>query len=407
VSESDSKINVEQTAREIWATRPYRPAADGKIGGVAAAIGHRYDIDPVLVRVAFVVATVFSGVGVLLYLLGWLLLPAEGDETSGAESLLGRGRSSMSSAMTLVLGIALIPAAGFAFGDAVSGAIGLTVVAGALFMLHRSRSELGHVPAPAAPGTAAATGMPGVPGTEPAPGTAAGRPVPPAWDPLGAAPFAWDLPEPSPVPPQAPQTPRPPRSKVTPITLGLALLTAGVGSAFWPALSVAQICALALGVIGVGLVVGSLVRGGRGLIGVAVPLVLLTWVLQTAPMSGFTAGDRQWNPPTAAQLQPRYELTMGSGVLDLTGTRVPNGQTLHTSVAVGVGEARVVLPRGIDAQVTCETPIGSVDCLGVTNSGIPARADQVTDNGPDGPGGGKLVLDVRSSVGSVQVQRQP
>ena len=42
--------------------------------------------------------------------------------------------------------------------------------------------------------------------------------TPPAWDPLGAAPFAWDLPEPGPVPAPAPQR----RSRVTPVTLALA-----------------------------------------------------------------------------------------------------------------------------------------------------------------------------------------
>ena len=48
--------------------------------------------------------------------------------------------------------------------------------------------------------------------------------TPPAWDPLGAAPFAWDLPEPGPVPAPAPRR----RSRVTPMTLAVALLAGGV-----------------------------------------------------------------------------------------------------------------------------------------------------------------------------------
>lgn len=405
MTKSDSRINIEQTAREIWATRPHRPAGEGKIGGVAAAIGRRYAIDPVLVRVAFVVATVFSGVGVLLYLLGWLLLPAEGDQTSGGESLLGRGTSSMSPVLAVALGIALIPAAGIAFGNRLSGLAGLLVVAGGLVLLHRSRAELGQLPAPAnhatqAMGTPAAPAAPGaVP--EPAPG----KPVPPAWDPLGAAPFAWDLPEPGPVPPPAPPPRRAPRSKVTPVTLGLALLIAGAAAALRTDLTAAQICALALGVVGIGLVVGSLVRGGRGLIGVAVALVLLTWVLHAAPVASPTVGDRQWHPATAAQLQPRYELGVGNAALDLTGLRAAPGQTLHTSVVVGIGQARVLLPAGLGIQVTCDAPIGSVDCLGVTDSGLPAHAD-AADVGSDGPGGGKLVLEMRSGIGDVQAMRQ-
>jgi phage shock protein PspC (stress-responsive transcriptional regulator) len=97
-------MSVEETVRDLWATRPRRRGGDRKVAGVAAAIGRRYTIDPVLVRVGFVVTTVYSGVGVLLYLVGWLLLPAEGDEASAAESALGKGRSSVSTALTVILG---------------------------------------------------------------------------------------------------------------------------------------------------------------------------------------------------------------------------------------------------------------------------------------------------------------
>ncbi|MGH3753483.1 MAG: PspC domain-containing protein [Pseudonocardiaceae bacterium] len=392
-------INVEHMVQDFWATRPRRRADDRKIGGVAAAIGRRYAVDPVLVRVAFVVAALYSGVGVVLYLLGWLLLPAEGDETSAAEGLLGRGRSSMSPALTVVLILLLIPAAGMVF-DGPSGVLGLAVAVGALVLLHRSRAGLGDVARPARP-----EGAPGGAGANP-PGTnaGAGQPAPPAWDPLGAAPFAWDLPEPSPMPPATP--PRGPRSKVTPVTLGLALLTGGIATALLPALSAAQIAALLLGVVGLGLVVGSLVRGGRGLIVIAVPLALLTWVLQAAPASGLRFGDDRWSPVTAAQVQPRYEVTLGNGRLDLTGLRFAEGQTVTTSVAVGMGETVVIVPPYVDARVTCRAQVGVVDCLGVPRSGtLPARVD-TTDYGPDGPGGGTLVLTVQAGVGNVAVERE-
>src|ERR671929_1394523 len=96
-----SQINLEHTARDFWATRPRRRSSDRKIAGVAAAIARRYAIDPVLVRVAFVVATTWGGVGLLLYLLGWLLLPAEGNQPS-TESVVGRGRRAMSAVLTIV-----------------------------------------------------------------------------------------------------------------------------------------------------------------------------------------------------------------------------------------------------------------------------------------------------------------
>lgn len=421
-----SETSVEHTIRDVWVTRPRRRAGEGKIAGVAAAIGRRYAIDPVLVRVAFVVITLFSGAGALLYLLGWLLLPAETDQASAAGSVVGRGRGSMSAALTIVLVLLLIPAAGAVFGGRPSGVLALAVAVGALVLLHRSRAALGELPgssppaatrSPGTPHTVQATGEPAAPRapvtapgtpvtTTPAPNTTtdgADRPAPPAWDPLGAAPFAWDLPEPS---EPAPTTPaRGTRSKVTPITLGLALLTGGIAVAFSPALSAAQIAALLLGVVGLGLVVGSLIRGGRGLILVAVPLALLTWVLQATPASGFRVGGSYWAPVTAAQVQPRYAVTLGNARLNLTGLRLADGQNVATSVAVGIGQTHVILPPNVDVQVSCQTQIGQVDCLGRSGSGHPSRVD-VTDNGPDGPGGGKLVLNVHSGVGQVHVERE-
>ena len=401
-----SGINAQHTMQDFWATRPHRRSDDRKIGGVAAAIGRRYAVDPVLVRVAFVVATLFSGMGVLLYLLGWLLLPAEEDQTSAAESLLGRGHSSMSPVLTVVLTLLLIPVTGAVFGGSASGVLGLAVAAGVLVLLHRSRAGLGDVPRPAepdgAPSGAQGTPVENTPGTNVGAGSA-DQPAPPAWDPLGAAPFAWDLPEPAPAPPDAPPA-RGHRSKITPITLGLALLTGGIALAFWPALSAAHIAALLLGVVGLGLVADSLLQGGRELILVAVPLALLTWVLQAAPVSGFKMGQSSWSPATVTQVQPRYEVTMGNGELDLSGLQLAPGQTVTTSVAVGMGHTDVILPPNVDAQVSCRTQVGDVDCLGVTDSGIPSRVS-ATDNGLDGPGGGRLVLDVHAGVGNVHVER--
>ncbi|MDN5932846.1 MAG: PspC domain-containing protein, partial [Pseudonocardia sp.] len=64
--------------RDMWDTRPARPREGRQVAGVAAGIARRYDIDPVLVRVAFVAAAV-TGIGILLYLAGWLALP-DGDD---------------------------------------------------------------------------------------------------------------------------------------------------------------------------------------------------------------------------------------------------------------------------------------------------------------------------------------
>src|SRR5262249_10962125 len=103
------------------------------------------------------------------------------------------------------------------------------------------------------------------------------KPTPPAWDPLGVAPFAWDLPEPARDEPPPPHQPRR-RSPVTPLTIGLALVTAGVGTfaaTYNSFLTAPRILAMVLAVFGGGLVVGSFVRGGRGLIPLAIPLAAI------------------------------------------------------------------------------------------------------------------------------------
>ena len=46
-----------------------------KVAGVAAGLARHFDIDPVIVRVAFVVLAIFGGGGLLLYIALWLLLP--------------------------------------------------------------------------------------------------------------------------------------------------------------------------------------------------------------------------------------------------------------------------------------------------------------------------------------------
>lgn len=60
----------------------YRAHPDRKVGGVSAALGHALAVPAVLVRVAFVVATLFVfHIGPLVYGALWALLPfAPGDE---------------------------------------------------------------------------------------------------------------------------------------------------------------------------------------------------------------------------------------------------------------------------------------------------------------------------------------
>ena len=52
-----------------------RSSRDRMVAGVAGGIGEYFDIDPVIVRIAFVAATLFAGTGLILYPIAWLVMP--------------------------------------------------------------------------------------------------------------------------------------------------------------------------------------------------------------------------------------------------------------------------------------------------------------------------------------------
>ena len=64
----------------IWTIR--RSATDAKLTGLCGGVARYWGIDPVLVRVGAVLLALSGGIGVVLYLAGWLLIPADGRQTS-------------------------------------------------------------------------------------------------------------------------------------------------------------------------------------------------------------------------------------------------------------------------------------------------------------------------------------
>jgi Putative stress-responsive transcriptional regulator len=59
--------------------RLYRSTIDRKIAGVCGGVGEYFGIDPVIVRVIFAVL-LFTGLGVIAYLIMWILVPKKADE---------------------------------------------------------------------------------------------------------------------------------------------------------------------------------------------------------------------------------------------------------------------------------------------------------------------------------------
>ncbi|ONI73568.1 hypothetical protein ALI144C_46840 [Actinosynnema sp. ALI-1.44] len=408
---------AEDTLRDFWSTRPRRPRRGRKIAGVAAAIANRYQIDPILVRVLLVVAAVVGGSGLMVYVFGWLFFPDEKDEEAALPALVGRGRSSTGWFFTLLLCAVMFGVSLWTFnGNGGEGIVGLALLVTAMFLLHRSRSSLAPqtTPPPAAQPTMPLGMDMNAPTTAvPVPPEPEQRTGPPAWDPLGAAPFAWDLPEPAPATPEPqPPAPRRKRSAIGGITLGAALAVGGACALVAPYaswLTTGHIIGIVLAIVGLGMVGGSLMGGGRGLIGLAVPLALAGFVFTAArtPDGPWDGASQDWGnistrPTAISSVEPSYRVDGGTVELDLTA--LPTTGDVRTSINVGLGNIEVVVPPDADVVANCRAGFGAVQCLGSERSAADATV-QTIDNGADGPGGLKIYLDAKVNSGTVEVRR--
>ena len=76
----NTTVNPQVSGPGSPATAPplSRPASGRMLAGVAAGLARYLDVDVTIVRIVFAVLAVAGGVGVPLYLIGWLLIPEEG-----------------------------------------------------------------------------------------------------------------------------------------------------------------------------------------------------------------------------------------------------------------------------------------------------------------------------------------
>lgn len=76
----------------------YRSVTDKMLGGVCGGLAEYFAIDPVIVRLIFVLAVIFGGSGILAYIILWIIIPQKpyiitpfntnppsGDSTSSTE----------------------------------------------------------------------------------------------------------------------------------------------------------------------------------------------------------------------------------------------------------------------------------------------------------------------------------
>lgn len=59
------------------AKRLYRSKRDCIIGGVAGGLAEYFDIDPTIVRILWVLLALADGIGVVAYIIAWIIVPAD------------------------------------------------------------------------------------------------------------------------------------------------------------------------------------------------------------------------------------------------------------------------------------------------------------------------------------------
>ena len=380
-----------------------RSSYDRHVAGVAGGLARHLDIDPVIVRVAFVVLTFFGGAGLLVYLACWLVVPAD-DEPDAVIDLEPRTRN----AVLIVVGVL---AALATIGEAAGGSgffwfpLPLLAVALVVFLLLSSRDRkrrreiwYGATPGHHGPPTAYGAGY-GAPVPPPGtPGTSYAGPVPPQGTPRPPRGY---------VPP--PPRPRNPRKR-GPILLGwtiglvaIALGTLGIVDAAGGDVADAAYPALALGVIAVMLLIGAFFGRAGGLIvlgliaavGVAGATITDHWddeLATHAPRSAATVDDEYW--VDAGEL--RVNLSSVADVENLDGRRL--------EIGAGLGRVEIVVPDNVDVNVRAEVGgPGDISLFNRHEDGINIDQRAFSDGGPDAP---QLEIDAFVGVGEIEVTRR-
>ena len=401
--------------------RLYRLRNDRWVAGVASGLGAYLEVDANLVRLAFFILGLFGGLGVILYIVGWLLMPAiDGVPPAGGVPPFGGGvpgargpgtdlRIIAGAFFVIVAVLVLASNFDFHYSGLIWGAALICI--GLLFLVGDAwpaRYPAGAPPAPSVPVDPAGY-------TSPA---AATGEVPSAYPPAAPAQQAYT----SSYAPYTSYTPRPAYA-----TTAYAAPAAWSGSAYRSGglrLGTVGLAAVVLAV-GVALLLQSAgvihltAEMGFGIVFVVLGLTLavgawfgrsslLVWLgicllpfgaaaaLVPEPLTG-GVGQVSYSPELST-LQPTYRLVAGQLTVDLSGIDVGN-QHLTVTASDAYGQLVVFVPPGTTVDVTGKVGAGQLTLLGSTNSGmqISERVAAATGAEPSGS------LDLNLSVGFGQI----
>lgn len=391
---------------------------DGRmLAGVARGLADYVGIDVILVRVVFVLLA-FAGVGIALYLAGWVLMPAEGESTSVGDRLLAR----MHGAPPWLVVVLFVAAGLLLLGRVMAGGTvfwALVLIGVGVWLYHRDAKGSPVPPPPLAWSPAPGTG-PGDPYAPPsAPAGDAGDAADAARGPAPLWPATWPgaaRPAASPrlTTPLRPPPPPRPRSRLGRYTLAGLLVVLGMVAAL-DTLGVVHVAAraypgLALLVIAAGLLVGTFFGRSRLLIlaGLLVlPVAVASSVVRVPLAAG--AGDRSYAPVKVADVHSPYRLGAGSLHLDLTGLVLGSSDT-SIRATVAAGRMDILVPDTMTVDIHAHVGAGVIqvedrnlaDLINQDGHGGLGTTVQTTLPGTT-VGAAHLVLDLDVSLGVVRV----
>jgi phage shock protein PspC (stress-responsive transcriptional regulator) len=382
---------METTSTPHDGSRPARPPLvrslrDRKVAGVAGGLAEHLNVDPLLVRIAFVVSVFAGGLGVLLYLAGWILIPEEGDQDRHL-SFLDRARRLPWLAVALfVFGISLLLSQ---LGGWDNGATfwGLVLIGLGYLLFRDDREPSSVTEEERAPRAASAEAMSPVSMSK----AASATPVLPA--------------ETIEAPAQRERVREPrERSQLGRYTFAAMLIVVG-GAALLDyagafTLELGQYPALALTMVGAGLLAGTFWGRSRALIALGLVLAPVAWAgsLVDVPLKG-GFGERVHAPITAESVDPEHELIAGSIQLDLTDLEWDT-EPIVIDATAAFGQIEVQVPEGVRVELDGSVGAGQIEFFDEDREGYDLELRTI---GGDPGGDRTLILDTRVSIGQLSV----
>jgi phage shock protein PspC (stress-responsive transcriptional regulator) len=367
------------TQRDHGGVRRLQRRIDGRlIAGVAGGFADYTTLPAWVVRVAFVVLAFMGGAGILLYIAGWLLMPAEGEQESIAQGISHRSLAgpAWAGALLLFIGAALLANHAFFVAPAIIWGLGF-IGLGIYLFFRADQANRDTTPGPGtwAPGASSVAPVaPASPATvEPATAPPA-PPAPPAWSPTAeTTPLLVDVP-PMQGPPAPVRTrPRRERSTFGWFVLGVALAAVGILGFFDQIGAVSPrpviYAALALMIVGAGLLLSAWIGRARWLIAVCLLLVPITAALSPVhvPIEG-GFGDRFYSPASSADLTTPYRLIAGQMTIDLRSLAAESPAPTVTASVVA-GRLRVFVPDNATIALSGHISAGVATVFGRSISG--------------------------------------